>query len=59
MRHRWASTRLSAADVAATFSDALPWVCDLPDADATAEAAASVERLDALVHLAGEQASAR
>lgn len=43
----------SAASVAATFPDAHPWVCDLADADATATAAATVARLDVLIHSAG------
>ncbi len=39
--------------MAATFPDAHPWVCDLADADATAAAAATVARLDVLIHSAG------
>lgn len=43
----------AAAAVAGAFPDARPWVCDLANPEATITAAASVERLDVLIHSAG------
>ncbi|TSD99296.1 SDR family oxidoreductase [Skermania sp. ID1734] len=43
----------SLADVEADIPTARPWVVDLTDADAVANAVADVERLDVLVHNAG------